>query len=95
MKPELVVVLPTTHLTLRAEEAFEARGLPSRTIMKPRRISSDCGLAISLLPSDHRAAREVLVAEGLLPASFYLPQGTSWSLLEEVSSSQPSQGGAE
>ena len=45
---ELVIVFPTTHLTLSAKKSLDKAGIKHRTIMKPRRISSDCGLAIRI-----------------------------------------------
>ena len=84
MSAEMVAVFPTTHLTLRAEEAFEEEGLPIRTVMKPRRISSDCGLAISLAAADLARAEDVVRARGLGPVGFFRPDGAGWTLVLSI-----------
>ena len=78
MKGEMLAVFPTTHLTLTAEKAFRGGGLTFRTIMKPRRISSDCGLAIRLDASQLDRARDVVRRSGCLPASFFRSEQDGW-----------------
>jgi hypothetical protein len=65
----MVIVFPTTHL---------------RTIMKPRRISSDCGLAIRVDPGSLDSCREALTEDGLLPARFFRETGGDWECVEEL-----------
>ena len=81
---ELVIVFPTTHLTLSAERSLEGAGIAHRTIMKPRRISSDCGLAIRIDPGSLDRCRETLTSEGLLPARFFREEGDKWTCIEEM-----------
>lgn len=78
MMGELLTVFPTTHLTLTAEKVFGGAGLNHRTIMKPRRISSDCGLAIRLDLSQLDQARELVQRSGCLPATFYQSVSGEW-----------------
>lgn len=81
---DLVIVFPTTHLTLSAEKSLENAGVEHRTVMKPRRISSDCGLAIRVgSDSLHRCA-EAITADGLLPARFFREAGGEWECFEEL-----------
>ncbi len=75
---ELLAVFPTTHLTLTAERVFKDAGLHQRTIMKPRRISSDCGLAIRLDASQLKQARELVQTADCLPATFYQSASDGW-----------------
>ena len=78
--PELamVIVFPTTHLTLSAEKSLGRAGVDHRTIMKPRRISSDCGLAIRIDPGSLKSCREALTADGLLPVRFFKESNGDW-----------------
>ena len=86
---EMVIVFPTTHLTLSAEKSLEKAGIEHRTIMKPRRISSDCGLAIRVDPGFLGSCREALTADGLLPARFFREVERTWECVEELVSIKP------
>ncbi len=47
MKSRLIAVFISTHETLRAERAFKVAGFKVRTTVKPRKIRSNCQLAIT------------------------------------------------
>jgi hypothetical protein len=81
---ELVIVFPTTHLTLSAEKSLEKAGIEHRTIMKPRRISSDCGLAIRIKSGSLDSSREAITADGLLPARFFKEVNGEWECVQEL-----------
>jgi hypothetical protein len=81
---ELVIVFPTTHLTLSAEKSLEKAGIEHRTIMKPRRISSDCGLAIRINSGSLDGCREAITADGLLPARFFKEVNGEWECVQEL-----------
>jgi hypothetical protein len=81
---EMIIVFPTTHLTLSAEKSLETAGVEHRTIMKPRRVSSDCGLAIRVDSGSLDASRQALTADGLLPARFYQEVQGEWECVEEL-----------
>jgi hypothetical protein len=74
----LVIVFPTTHLTLKAESVFEKAGIVHRTVMKPRKISSDCGLAIRVKDDDLRHIRELLNEGSIEPLGFYKESDGAW-----------------
>jgi len=78
---DAVIVFPTTHLTLKAEKVLEEELIPFRTIMKPRRISSDCGLAIRISEDDAGRCRETILSAGLVPAEFYREADQGWECL--------------
>lgn len=80
----IVIVFPTTHLTLSAEKSLEKAGIGHRTIMKPRRISSDCGLAIRIEAGLRESSRRALKSEGVLPARFYAEEDGKWVCVDEV-----------
>jgi Putative Se/S carrier protein-like len=81
-----VAVFKTTHLTLKAEKALKNTGVEHRTVMKPRKISSDCGLAIRLDPSDVDRAKDVFLSSACLPARIFHLVGREWECMMEVDS---------
>lgn len=71
--PELVLIFRGTHQVLSAEKRLKGGGVRLRLIPVPRRLTSDCGLAIRI-PIEQRArAREILSGARLLPASVHVP----------------------
>jgi len=70
--PEMVLIFRGTHQVMSAEKHLKKGGVAMRLIPVPRRLTSDCGLAIRI-PLDLRdRAREVLSAAKLLPKSAHL-----------------------
>ena len=74
----LVIVFPTTHLTLKAETVLEQAGVKHRTVMKPRKISSDCGLAIRIDAGDLQRIRELFEKNSLSPMGFFMETEGGW-----------------
>jgi hypothetical protein len=70
--PVLILIFRGTHQVLSAEKRLKHGGVPFRLIPVPRRLTSDCGLAIRI-PLDQRdRAREILSGARLLPVSAHL-----------------------
>jgi hypothetical protein len=57
---------------MSAEKNLKREGVPMRLIPVPRRLSSDCGLAIRIVLPDKGRAKEVLSKSGILPRSVYI-----------------------
>ena len=73
--PVLILIFRGTHQVLSAEKRLKGGGVPLRLIPVPRRLTSDCGLAIRI-PLDQRGrAREILSGSRLLPVSSHIPLG--------------------
>jgi hypothetical protein len=73
--PVLILIFRGTHQVLSAEKRLKGGGVPLRLIPVPRRLTSDCGLAIRI-PLEHRdRAREILSLARLLPLASHLPRG--------------------
>jgi len=71
--PVLILIFRGTHQVLSAEKRLKGGGVPLRLIPVPRRLSSDCGLAIRI-PLDQRdRARKILAGARMLPRSAHLP----------------------
>ena len=72
--PVLILIFRGIHQVLSAEKRLKRGGVPFRLIPVPRRLTSDCGLAIRI-PLDQRdRAREILAGARLLPVSANLPR---------------------
>ncbi len=78
----LVIVFPTTHLTLKAESVFEKAGVGHRTVMKPRKISSDCGLAIRIGNEDLHRSRELLQESSIETVGFFMESEQGWEKID-------------
>lgn len=70
--PELVLIFRGTHQVMSAEKQLKKAGVPMRLIPVPRRLSSDCGLAIRIFPPARNKAREVLSRSKILPKSVHI-----------------------
>ena len=72
--PFLILIFRGTHQVLSAEKRLKGGLVPVRLIPVPRRLTSDCGLAIRI-PLDQRdRAREILYRARLLPVSVHFPR---------------------
>ncbi|MGE5189504.1 MAG: DUF3343 domain-containing protein [Gemmatimonadota bacterium] len=69
---EIILIFRGTHQVLSAEKHLRKAGVPMRLIPVPRRLTSDCGLAVRIAPSARDRAREVLSAAGYLPDSVHI-----------------------
>jgi hypothetical protein len=71
---ETILIFRGTHQVLSAEKKLKQGRVTMRLIPVPRRLTSDCGLAIRI-PSDERGrARYILREASLLPVSVHALQ---------------------
>jgi len=70
--PEMILIFRGTHQVMSAEKNLKRGGVPMRLIPVPRRLSSDCGLAIRIFLPDRDRAKEVLSRSGILPRSAHI-----------------------
>lgn len=66
---EMVLIFRGTHQVMSAEKHLKKGGVAMRLIPVPRRLTSDCGLAIRISTDLQGKAREVLSAARILPKS--------------------------
>lgn len=71
---DVVLIFRGTHQVLSAEKALKASRVPMRLIPVPRRLTSDCGLAIRIPLEARVRARESLRSARLVPVSVHLLQ---------------------
>lgn len=65
----VVLVFRGTHEVLAAEKRLRGGRVTVRLIPVPRRLTSDCGLALRIPSEEGREALALLAAGGLRPAS--------------------------
>jgi hypothetical protein len=69
---EMILIFRGTHQVLSAEKQLKKGGVSMRLIPVPRRLTSDCGLAIRISPGEKSSAKKVLSAAKILPVSAHL-----------------------
>ena len=70
----MILIFRGTHQVMSAEKRLKGGGVSMRLIPVPRRLTSDCGLAIRIPLAERERAREILVAARLLPVSAHIPR---------------------
>ena len=63
----LLAVFNSAHRVMKAENSLKSIGLPILLIPAPRKLQTDCGLAIRFNEEDRLGVMTVLEQEGLLP----------------------------
>lgn len=69
---DMILIFRGTHQVLSAEKQLKLGGVPMKLIPVPRRLTSDCGLAIRIAAADREIARRVLVRAAILPRSVHI-----------------------
>jgi hypothetical protein len=69
---EVVLIFQGTHQVMSAEKYLKKSGVPMRLIPVPRKLTSDCGLAIRIFFPDRDRAKEILSESGILPQSVHI-----------------------
>jgi hypothetical protein len=70
----MILIFRGTHQVMSAEKRLKGGGVAMRLIPVPRRLTSDCGLAIRIPLEERERARAVLSASRLLPVSVHVPR---------------------
>ena len=68
----IVLIFRGTHQVMSAEKHLKKGGVTMRLIPVPRRLTSDCGLAIKIPSIMREKARQVLVDAKLFPKSAHI-----------------------
>jgi hypothetical protein len=68
----MVLIFRGTHQVLSAEKHLKTGGIAMKLIPVPRRLTSDCGLAIRIPIPEKARARAILGAARLLPSSAHI-----------------------
>ena len=73
-----VLIFNSLHRVLRAEEILETTGAAFEVIPVPRRLTSDCGLAVHVAPASRTVAARALERAGHLPEQVHRLDGRDW-----------------
>jgi hypothetical protein len=60
MADRCIGIFSSIHFVLKAEKVLKKDGLTVETVPGPRRISSDCGIAVSFLANDISRVKKLL-----------------------------------
>ncbi|VAX23758.1 hypothetical protein MNBD_NITROSPINAE02-1796 [hydrothermal vent metagenome] len=71
MAKTLIVLFESTNETMRAEKAFKLAGIRVRAVIKPRKISSNCQMALSFPDESLGDVERAIVIESLKLAGYY------------------------
>lgn len=69
---EMILIFRGTHQVLSAEKRLKKGGVALRLIPVPRKLTSECGLAIRISAGEKKSARKILSAARLFPVSAHL-----------------------
>ena len=82
MSRTCVAVLRTTHHTLKVEKLLKTHQIKHKTIMKPRGVTTDCGLAIEFDGADEKTVIHILRENPLKVEGVYVYE--NGMLLEKI-----------
>ena len=82
MSRTCVAILYTTHHTLKAEKLLKTHKIKNKVIMKPRGVTTDCGLAIEFDSADEETVTQILRENPLKVEGVYTYE--NGMLLEKV-----------
>ncbi|MDZ7641266.1 MAG: DUF3343 domain-containing protein [Desulfurivibrio sp.] len=82
---DCVILLPSIHFVLKAEQLCKQQGIAHDLVPVPRRISANCGMALALPCDDLKLVRQVLENAALPPFTLYrrLADGDFQNMEEE------------
>ncbi|MBI3813967.1 MAG: DUF3343 domain-containing protein [Nitrospinae bacterium] len=67
-----IVLFISTHETLRAEKFLQAGGIAFKTVIKPRNITSECGMGLEFESSDKETVLKICLENNLRLAGIFL-----------------------
>ncbi|TYO96069.1 uncharacterized protein DUF3343 [Geothermobacter ehrlichii] len=79
---DLVAIFHSIHRVMKAEKILKAQRADILLIPVPRKLSSDCGLAIRIAADGFEAVWRLLVEAGLRPQELYRSCGDDFVSLE-------------
>ncbi|MEW6087280.1 MAG: DUF3343 domain-containing protein [bacterium] len=78
LKEECILVFQTTHRTLQAENILKKEKIKIKIILKPRSITTDCGLAIKFDPLNKDTVLKIIKDYNLSLMGIYGRSGEKW-----------------
>ena len=87
---DYVAIFHSIHRVLRAEQLLKSAGAVFLLIPVPRKLTSDCGLALRVAPAQLPEVFAVLGAADLLPPELYQLRAGNYLAVEPVKVTAPS-----
>ena len=78
LKEECILVFQTTHRTLQAENILKKEKIKIKIVLKPRSITTDCGLAIRFNTEDKDIIFKIIKNNNLSLMGVYNRSGEKW-----------------
>ena len=75
---KFLLLFKSTHLTLKAEKLFKKNNIIFRTTLKPKSITSDCGIAIVIEEDNLNKAISILKAKKIKDFQIYKQVNNDW-----------------
>jgi hypothetical protein len=82
----LLVLLDSVHETLKMEDRLEKAGIPFRSVIKPRYLGEDCGIALTFEEQFANRFYQLSKEAAVVIKGIYKQEGNEWkprSLLTE------------
>ncbi|MCD4654564.1 DUF3343 domain-containing protein [bacterium] len=79
---DIIVLMSTVHKHMSMEEQLDRKNITYRTIVKPRQISTDCGMALKISISDIQRVKEISENIENSGISFYIENEGVWQMLD-------------
>jgi len=86
---DYVAIFHSIHRVLRAEQLLKQQQAAFLLIPVPRKLTSDCGLALRIAPGQLPAVFAVLRAAGLLPPELYQLQAGEYAVIDPEDVADP------
>lgn len=86
---DYVAIFHSIHRVLRAEQLLKQRKLEFLLIPVPRKLTSDCGLALRIAPANLAAVFTELVRADLLPPELYQLRAGEYIALDPETMAPP------
>ena len=78
----IIVLMSSVHETLKMEDALESRSIQFRSVVKPRSLGTDCGIALRIDAGDAGRVRDTAEESGCTIHGFYFEINKVWRIFE-------------
>lgn len=86
---DYVAIFHSIHRVLRAEQLLKQHQMAFLLIPVPRKLTSDCGLALRIAPTELPAVFAVLRGAELLPPELYQLQAGEYAAIDPLDVAAP------
>lgn len=77
--PDIIILMSTVHQHMTMEERMERFRIPYRTVVKPRQLGTDCGMALRTSSDNIPRVREIAQVNELEIHGIYIQTKGNWA----------------